>query len=210
MTAPHRRTYRQSLRSALSHKSLADEILDSLNSTQTKLNSTLDKLDADSAVALDVDYESTGAITDSWEADAEGSGSAHKSTLRKSLRSALAHRKLADEIADSIEELQTAYNAMLVKLDAEAGTLNDTDYNSSLRLGLTSFNVAGTDAQHKSTFRNSLKKALAHSDLANAIADAVRDTQASFNRTLVLLDAGTVGGTDHADNQVTVIDPDAA
>lgn len=346
MTSPHKRTLRKSLRSALSHKKLADELLDSLADSQAKFNTTMTKLDADDPAiaavatwdittdiiltsvatgvarntetitlqviapaanptdtllaawsgttaamvltitpndgtnngatpvtfttaelveyintgdiaaktgqvtesgstafrddqtatggdatpladagegdavvatfasgaangAVSIDYEATGAVTDLFAPDAIGTGAQHKATLRKSLRSALSHKKLADEIVDAIEELQVGYNAMLVKLDAEAGTLNDTNYSSTLILTAVASDAVGTDAQHKAAFRKSLKSALVHSRLADQILDAITATQASFNATLVLLDAGTIGGTEHVANQVTAINPDA-
>ena len=330
MAAPHKRTLRQSLRSALSHKNLADEVLDSINDTQTKFNTTMTKLDADTAVKeitsvvtvadvsddldgttfilqdeagsvgfwidtddsgttipaeasgadraveittiatddtaatirgllvtaigadsqftaangvsdevlvtdisfgiraaasastsgftvtedtagvdIDINYNSTGAVTDLFDPDVVGTSAQHKTNLRKSLRSSLSHKKLADEIVDAIEELQVGYNAMLVKLDAEAGNFNDTNYSSTLILTLVTTDAAGTGAQHKETFRKSLKSALNHSRLADQILDAITTMQTSFNATLVLLDAGTIGGTEHVANQVTAILPDA-
>ena len=205
----HKATRRKSLRSALSHRRLADEILDSITDAQSKFNATMDKLDADSAIALDTDYESSGAITDVFEADGAGTNAQHKRSLRESLRSALAHKKLADEICDALEEYSVAYNAMLVKLDAEAGTLDDTDYESTLAVTAIDPDAEGADAQHKASFRKSLRSALAHRRLADEIIDAIVSLQSGMNASLALLDAGTVGGTDHADNKVTELDPDA-
>ncbi len=206
--AQHQRTRRQSMRSAMAHRRLADELLDSINDTQSKFNDTMTKLDADSAGVLDTDYEATGAVTDIFEADDEGTEAQHKATLRKSMRSALSHKKLADEIADAIEEMQTSGDALLVKLDAEAGTLNDTDYESSLAVTTIDSDGEGSEAQHKQSLRKTLRSALSHKSLADDIMDAISGLQDAMRDSLVALDAGSVNGA-HAGFKVTPLDPDA-
>ena len=44
--------------------------------------------------------------------------SQHKASMRKALRSALSHKKLADQLLDNMVATQSAFNAVLVKLDA--------------------------------------------------------------------------------------------
>lgn len=57
----------------------------------------------------------------------------NKAKLRAILRSALAHRRGADELLDAVIELQSQMNALLVKLDADAGdTGGDSDYEATL------------------------------------------------------------------------------
>jgi len=203
----HKATRRQSLRSALAHRRMADEILDSIADSQAKWNATMDKLDADTAAALDTDYEASGAITDLFEADESVVGQ-HKVTLRETLRSALAHKRLADEIADAMEEAQTAYNAMLIKLDTQAGTLTDTDWVDTLGLEALGADGEGIEAQHKASLRKSLRSALAHKRLADEIMGALVALQVSINDSLAALDAGSVNGA-HAGFKVSELDPDA-
>jgi len=160
------------------------------------------------AAGLDTNYESSGAITDLFEADDVQAGAQHKATLRASLRSALAHRKLADEIADSIEEIQVAFNAMLAKLDAESGTLNDVNYASTLGVTALAPDAVGSGAQHKASLRKSLRSALAHRRLADQLLDNIKSMQDAFNSTLALLDAATVNGQT-ATLKVSVMNPDA-
>jgi hypothetical protein len=192
----------------MSHRRLADEILDSLADVQAKWNDTMDKLDADTAGALDTDYEAVGAITDVFEADGVGSDAQHKQSLRKSLRSALAHRKLADEIADALEEMSVGYNALLVKLDAEGGTLASTDFVADLGLEVMDADGEGSDAQHKASLRKSLRSALAHKRLADEIMDAMVGMQEAMNGSLAELDGGGVNGL-HEQYKVSELDPDA-
>jgi len=209
MTAPHKRTLRQSLRSALSHKKLADELLDSLADSQSKFNSLVSQLDGTSKAAGNT-VTTAHLITDIFEADDEGSDAQHKSTLRKSLRSALSHKKLADEIADAMEELATAQNALSVKLDADLaiGVYTDVDYASTLTLAVLDPDAEGADAQHKQSLRKSLKSALVHSRLADQILDAMADMQTQYNAALVVLDTAYAASAFSAISS-TPIDPDA-
>jgi len=204
----HKATLRKSMRSAVSHRRLADEILDSLADVQAKWNATMDKLDVDTAAALDTDYAATGSISDVFEADGEGSGAQHKASLRKSLRSALKHKKLADEICDALEEMSVAYNTMLVKLDAQAGTLTETDWVSTLGLDVTDSDGEGSGAQHKQSFRKTLISAMSHRRLANEVLDAITGVQGAMNDSLAALDGGTVNGG-HIGFKVSELDPDA-
>ena len=157
---------------------------------------------------LDTDYEASAAIASIFEADEPKLPGQHKATFRKALRSALAHRKLADEIIDSISEFQVALNALLVKLDAEAGTLNDGDYESSLVLSLIDADAIGMDAQHKASLRKSLHSALADKHLADQLMDALIGMQEAFNAALPLIDAGTINGS-MAALKVSVLDPES-
>ena len=206
MASPHQRTLRQSLRSALSHKRLADQLLDVLVTSQNAWNTTSAKIAADSAVALDTDYVSTGDVT-TFDFDAAGTLAQHKASLRVSLRSALAHKYLADEIIDAIEEFETALNTLHAKLDAEAGTLNDTDFVSLLGLTAIDPDAEGILAQHKASMRTSMKSALSHSRLADQILDSVAALQTTFNTALAVLDGTSIAV---ASAPVTAIDPDAS
>lgn len=206
--SPNRATLRRKTEVAFAHRRLANEVLDSIADSQAKWNGTIAKLDADTGAALDTNYEATWAISDLFEADEEARGAQHRATLRKSLRSALAHRKLADEICDAIEEMQAAQNALLAKLDAEAGTLNDGDYEATLALEVIDADAEGDDAQHKATFRRSLRSAMANRRAADQIMDAITTMQSQFNAALAVLDTGSINGA-MAGFAVTALDPDA-
>lgn len=208
MADQNKASLRKKTRSAMSHKRLADEILDSLADSQAKWNAAMAKLDADTAIALDTDYAATLSISDVVEFDGEGSQAQHKRSLRESLRSALSHRKLADELADSLEEMQAAHNAMMAKLDAQAGTLADVDWVATIGLAAIDLDSAGTQAQHQRSFRESFRSAMAHKNAADAILDAVSGLQAAMNASLAQLDLGNVNGA-HAGFAVSAIDPDA-
>ncbi|NVM33948.1 MAG: hypothetical protein HWN81_00030 [Candidatus Lokiarchaeota archaeon] len=207
----HKATLRKSLRSALKHKNLADKIIDDIYAVQTKFNAAMDKIDADDSSALDIDYASTIAVSIS-EYDAAGVGQ-HKADMRKTLRSALSHKKLADEIVDSIEELQATLSALMVKLDADAGTLSGTNV-ATFGLSEMGADSVGSDAQHKASFRKSLRSALSHKRLADQIIDAIEGIQGAINSALAQLDIDGPGATGalvglYTPFKVTAIDPDS-
>ena len=206
--SPNRATLRRKTEVAFAHRRAANEVLDSIADTQAKWNAALAQLDADTAGALDADYSANHAISDSFEADDEQAGAAHKQTIRKALRSALSHKKLADEIADFIEEMQAAHNAAMAKLDADSPILGDVDYVSSLGLSVIDDDGEGSEAQHKTSLRKSLRSAMRNKRAADQIMDALKAMQESFNASMALLDAGTVAGA-HAALQVAALDPDA-
>ncbi len=62
---------------------------------------------------------------------AANSDSPNKSTIRRIWRSVFANRKAADQGLDSVVELQAQMNALLAKLDLDAG-VSDINYESSL------------------------------------------------------------------------------
>lgn len=203
----HKATRRQSLRSALAHRRAADVFLDALKETQEAFNATMVKLGADTPGALDTDYEATLAISPLFEADEVKLPGQHKSTMRAAMRSALAHKRLADELVDALEEFQAAHTALLVKLDAEGGTLSSTDFESTLAVTATDADGVGSGAQHKAPLRKSLEKALSHKRLAGEIMDAIVGLQGGFRSSLQELDSGST--SNHTDYQVDVLDPDA-
>lgn len=206
----HKATRRRTLRSALSHRRLADELLDSLADNQAKFNSLIEQLNAEDKDSGNHSSAAAHEITDIFEADGEGTGAQHKASLRKSLQSALSHRRMANEIADAMEELATAQNALITKLDADedTGSYSDTDYESSLELTALEPDAEGEDAQHKASLRRSLRSALSHKSLADEILDAIVEVQTQYNAALAILDTDFDAG-DFDDVSVSVLDPDA-
>lgn len=205
----HKATRRKSLRSAVCHRRLADELLDSLADTQSKFNSLMAQLDANPKASGNT-AAAANAITDIFEADDEGTDAQHKASLRKSLRSALSHKRLADEICDAMEEMATAQNALVTKLDTDldAGAYSDTDYEATLALSVLDPDAEGEEAQHKASLRKSLRSALSHRRLADEIIDAIAEVQSQYNAALAILDTAYAAGA-FADVSATELDPDA-
>jgi hypothetical protein len=204
----HKATRRQTLRSALSHKSVADRVLDQLAASQASFNALMDKLDADDAGSLDTDYVASLEIASPFEGDEPALPGQHKADLRKALQSALAHRRIANEVVDALEEFQVGFNAMLAKLDAQGGTLADTDFADTLGLVAVDPDASYLPGQHKASFRRTLESALANSKLADELSDSFAGLQGSLNQSLAALDAGNVNGA-HAGFKVSELDPDA-
>ena len=187
----HKVSKRKSLRKALRNKGLADLILGNIVDIQTNHNTIMSKLDGDTAAALDIDYATSWASS-SFEYDRCANEGPNKANLRVMLQKALCHKKLANEIVDSIEELKAVYDALIAKLNAEAGTLAGVDYESTLGVDVIGIDTIGSDAQHKASFRRSLVSALAHKSLANAILDAIEELQTNIDTVLIQLDTTPV------------------
>ena len=208
----HKASLRKSFQKAIRHKNLANKILEDVLGVQTQLNLALDKIDADNTASMDVDYSGLAVTASEYDAPYNAQ---NKADMRKILISALSHKKLANEIIDSVEELQVAFNQLLAKIDAEAGTLNDTNYASLLSVEVIDSYSAGSEAQHKAPFRKSLQKAVAHKKLANELLDAVSGAQEAFNNALAQLDIDAAGATGaltglYTRFKVTAISPDEA
>ena len=207
MAGPNKATKRKKFQSAIAHKRAANDFLDKLSAAQTTLNACLTKVDGNAPGALDVDYASTLDITAMYSPDQPLLPAQNKSTLRAIMLKGVHHRTLANELCDSLEEIQTALNALFAKLDAQAGTLVDTDFASTLSVVVLNPEADTMPAQNKASARKILRSALADASLADAIIDAVSDMQASFNDALAQLDTGTITG-EMAQYEVAVLNPD--
>lgn len=202
----HNQSYRKSLRSALKNKKIADKFLDSIYELQSKFNLACDKLDADTDIALDTDYVSECGLADSFSSD-ELIRAQNISSPKKILRSSMAHKYLADTYVAALQEIYANYAALLVKLDAEGGTLDDTDYASSLGVSAVDPDEASI-GQNKASMRKTMRSALSHKKLGDAMANAIYDLQVSFNAVLANLDAATINGVTAA-YKVEALDPDS-
>lgn len=207
MAGQNKATKRKKFQSAIAHKKAASEFLDKLSAAQTTFNMCMSKLNADAPGSLDTNYSATLEITDMYSPDRPLLPAQNKSTLRNIMVKGIHHRTLANELCDSLEEMQAAVNALLAKLDAQAGTLASTDFASSLSVAVLSPEDDTMPAQNKASARKILRSALADASLADAIIDAVSDLQASFNEALAQLDTGAITG-DMADFEVAILNPD--
>lgn len=142
---------------------------------------------------LDTNYVSAGTLSSIWDPEASVSGQ-NRVSARNILRSSLSHRQLADTLADMLVVMQSKYTALLTKLDAEAGTLNDINYASLLSMPVLNPVDPAIPAQHSVSMRTSLRSALANQTLADDILDAVSNFQTSFNAALVILDTAAING----------------
>jgi hypothetical protein len=175
---------------------------------QGKWNNLMAKLDADAAGSLDTDYVASLAVADIDLDEAVYGEAPHKASAREVMIRSLAHRRLGNEMIDMMEEFMAAYNAMLVKLDAQAGTLSETDFVELIGVDALDMDAEGEAAQHKASLRRSMRSAMRDRKAADEILDAYAAMQSSLNASLAALDAGSVNGA-HAGFAVEVLDPDA-
>lgn len=178
----HKASDRRTLRSALKHKVAADTVLDSMTEMQASVVDTSAKVAADTNTTWDTDYVATLGVS-IVDMDEKSVGQ-HKSSMRRVLRSAMSHKRLADEIADTIEEAQVSLNAVLAKMDAGAGTLDavDANWDALAITNLIDADGEGSEAQHKATLRRSIRGAVSHKDLGDRIIDGLAAIEADINQ----------------------------
>jgi len=176
----HKASDQRSLRSALKHKRAADAWLNDTAELAANVAGAVIKIAADTDTSWDTDYVATWAVAET-EWDDVGIEAQHKASLRKVMRSSLAHKRLADEIVDALEEAQVSMNAVLAQMDADAGTLSNDATYEAFRIVAIDPDAVGIEAQHKASMRQSLRKALAHASLADSLIDDLVAQQAAVN-----------------------------
>jgi hypothetical protein len=181
--AQHKSSNTRTLRSALKHKRAADMWLDGvINLIQQNENDVLAKIAADTNTAWDTNYAATlGA--QALDADVGLTGQ-HKATFRQILRSSLSHKKLADEICDILEEISVSYNAILARMDADAGTLSSDAVYEAFRIADEDLILDGSGVlggQHKASSLKSLESALCHKGLAAKLIADMAEVQGVVN-----------------------------
>jgi hypothetical protein len=173
-------------------------------SMQTRMSSILTDTSADATVMGDYStgYESVSTISP----DAAGTSAQHKASQRTSLRSALRNKGLADDILDSMDELDAAMDYVVSQLVLDIGVAPGT--NGSYAEGVVTEDdpsASAGGAPHNASRRRSLEVSLCHSSLADAIIDGLVEMQSQWNQLLPLLDGGD--GTNTL--SVSILDPDA-
>ena len=203
--AQHQRTLRESLRSAMKHKKAADDLLDSIVAMQSRFNTIMTTASADNLTNLaGVGYDTEAAKSNLLDPDADGEGQ-HKQSIRRVTISTLAHKALANDLLDSVEEMDLALTATATKLFGDLGGAISAGYDL---LKVTEDNgdeAAEGSAQSKASRRTIMKSAVAHSRLADQIIDALTEMQTNMNLMLDDLEANT-GGFDYT---VSILDPDS-
>lgn len=137
----------------------------------------------------------------------------HKATDRRSLRSALRHKRAADTWLDVVSEMATNVVGAAAKVAADTDGTWDTDYEATWASSEIDWDATGEDAQHKAAMRKVMINSLSHKKLANEIVDAIEEAQISFNAVLAQMDAdaGTLSNdaTYEAYRIADVLDADA-
>lgn len=136
---------------------------------------------------MDVNYVSSLKIS-AVDFDANIPSSNVNRTYRQVMIASLAHKKLANLLADKLMNIQANYNLLLAKLDAEAGTLNDVNYEALLSIVSVDLDAVSHE-QNKTAYRKVLRSVLHHKKLADEIVDALESLIANMNLALAQLDS---------------------
>lgn len=129
-------------------------------------------------------------------------------TPRQVMISATTHHTLGSRLVDAVADMQSKYGALLVKLDAQSGTLASTNFASTLAVSAIDPSAALSPAQDTESARTIMRSAMSNESLGDQIIDAIASSQASYNATLAQLDTGSTLAlsTNYA---VSVIDPNS-
>ena len=200
------------MQKGLANKGLANLLVNLTVEMQGKMSALLTKLDADNSGALDVNYSITLAVDESFAPTDQGTDAPYKASWRRALRSALKHKRAADEILDVIDELQVVYNALLLKLDSQTGTLTDTNFASLLTISPLTGETELVGA-NRASLQRILEVSIAHKNIANSFYLALLGLQEQINGTLAQLDidgslpaAALLGN--YSPLQNNILDPD--
>jgi hypothetical protein len=182
---------RRTLQAALSHKALANDLLDNVKSMQDSYNAIAAKVAADTAIALDTNYAATvGAI--SVIDLTKRYGEMYRAIFLPLFKKKIGRAVIANDISDAIKTLQQNMAALLIKLDAEAGTLASIDFASSLSVDVLDVDTPVTTGAYRTTPRKIINGRFANKRLAQGWIAAIIDTQVAFNALLAALDAKTL------------------
>ena len=210
---------RRAWRIALSHNKLADITLDSIVSIQSNINIMIDKLDAATPVTVPTDFATNkiGVVAD-WgvfkpmnfespisKTSRTQQGHCHRQSLKWALLHAIYDEKTSDKFIESIDYLQQAHDDLCDKLDAQAGTLSETDFASTLEIEVLEPD-APSQTRSKASFRTWIKSSLSSHQLANEFIDSIIECEEAVNDMLAKLDAGTITGV--MPDKVNVLKPE--
>lgn len=212
---PFKSIRRGAWRRALSHNALADKSLDGLISIQSSVNAMIDKLSAVTPSTIPTDFadDKIGKIAEwgellpatvSYRPDNSSIGHGHRQGLKWALLHALYSQELTEEFLHLIDELQEAHDDLCDKLDAQSGTLSDTDFASSV--GMTILNPEKKmPSRSRASFRTWLISTMSSYNMSNDFIDSVMACQKAINDIAAELDAGGVS----MPSKVSVLNPKA-
>jgi len=212
---PFKSQRRGAWRRALSHNKLADKVLDGIISIQSSINSTMDKVEAATPTTLPTDFSSKkigkiaewgkllpGKISENPTNDYRGHG--HRQSLVWALLHALYSQEVTEEFVHLIDELQEAHDELCDKLDAQAGTLSDTDFTDEIGMQVLNPDKK-MPSRARATFKTWLISSLSSYNMTNDYIDSIMQCQKAINEMLEALDSGSVS----MPAKVKVLDPKA-
>lgn len=159
-----------------------------------------------SSGAIATDYSDL-AIASVFDPEAKLSAQ-NKAAIRTSMRSAMMNKRVGDALCDALADVQVSINGMLAKLDDQAGTLTDTDFEAMLAVEAIDADSSLPGAQNKAPARRVMTVAIAHTKVASMVMDALVELANAMDAALAQIDTGTIAGQ-MAAFKVSEIDPDA-
>lgn len=115
----YKRTLREILVNALSHKRLANAVCDLMEEVSVSYNAVLAQMDSDGGtLSDDATYEVWRIVDEDLIAEVDREGGQHKATTLRSLESALSHRPLAKKLIADMREIQDLVNIMIDAVQA--------------------------------------------------------------------------------------------
>ena len=175
----HKSSRRKTVISAMKHKNAANSMLDVLEELTANIAAARVKVGADTDTAWDTDYVATNGVV-AVDMDLKSIGQ-NKASLRKQLIDKMAHKRLGNEVADTLEEGQVTLNLILAQMDADAGTLsNDATYEAFRILSPADADSSGSGPS-KASFRSVMQKAVKHTVFGSSLVDEIVAVHADLN-----------------------------
>ena len=183
--AQHKSSRRTVLRSSMKHKFSADLLLDMMEELTANIAAAKVKITADTDGAWDVNYVTTAGVT-AVDFDAETIGQ-HKQSARKVIISKMAHRRLAGEVCDLLEESQVTLNLILAQMDADAGTLSNDATYEAFRIANPIAVSSVLQGPHKASFSKVMISAIKHKEFGLSISAELAAVQSELNAMIDLI-----------------------
>ena len=199
---PFKSYRRGAWRRALSHNKLADKALDGIITLQKGINATIQKIEAATPSTLPTDFSTNkvgkiaewGKLLPATGADFAPNdyrGHGHRQSLVWALLHALHSQELTEEFVHLIDELQEKHDELCDKLDAQGGDLTDTDFASTISVGVLNPDKK-MQSRSKATFKTWMISSLSSYDMTNDYINSVIECQQKINSILAALDSGSV------------------
>ena len=175
----HKASRRAVLVSSLKHTNAANQFLDTLEELTANIAAAQAQIDLDTNTSWDTTYVANHSVTE-VDMDAKQVGQ-DKATLRKMLIDKMAHKRLGNEIADTLEEGQVTLNLILAQMDADSGTLsNDATYEAFRITDPVDADAPGSGPS-KASFRSVMTKAVKHTVFGSSLVDEIAAVHADLN-----------------------------
>jgi hypothetical protein len=177
--AQHKSSRRKVVISSWKHTNGANQFLDVLEELTANVAAARVKIAADTNTTWDTDYVASVGVS-AIDMDAKSIGQ-HKSSLRKMTIDKMAHKRLANEVIDTLEEGQVTLNLVLAQMDADAGTLSIDSVYEAFKVADPIDADASGDGPSRSSLRRVMRSAVKHREFGNSLSDEIEAVSADIN-----------------------------